>query len=70
MVAGTEPKAKGEEISPEAERVLRILLQELPVKQAAALASRRTGAKKNLLYQMALSIKQETAPQESPDQQD
>jgi 16S rRNA (cytidine1402-2'-O)-methyltransferase len=39
--------------------VLRILLEELPVKQAAALASKITGAKKNLLYQMALGIKDE-----------
>jgi 16S rRNA (cytidine1402-2'-O)-methyltransferase len=59
MVAGAEPEAKGEEISPEAQRVLRILLEELPVKQASALASRITGAKKNPLYQAALGIKGE-----------
>ena len=39
----------------EAERVLRLLLDELPVKQAAALAARITGQKKNGLYKLALS---------------
>ncbi len=64
LIAGAEPAAKGAEISPEAERVLRILLEELPVKQAATLASKISDTKKNLLYQMALTIKQETAPPE------
>lgn len=38
----------------EAERVLRLLLAELPLKQAAELAARITGGSKNLLYQKAL----------------
>jgi len=41
----------------EAERVLRILLDECPVKQAAALAAQITGKKKNALYERALQIK-------------
>ena len=41
-------------IDPEAERVLNILLRDMPVKQAAALASEITGVKKNLLYQQAI----------------
>ncbi len=41
----------------EAERVLQILLAELPVKQAAALAAQITGKKKNALYERALQIK-------------
>jgi len=44
-------------IDAEAERILGILLEELPVKQAAALAARITGLKKNLLYQQALAMK-------------
>ena len=44
-------------ISPEARRTLAILLEELPVKQAAALASRITGVRKNELYDLALELK-------------
>jgi 16S rRNA (cytidine1402-2'-O)-methyltransferase len=43
----------------EAERVLRILLAECSVKQAAALAAQITGQKKNALYDRALQIKGE-----------
>lgn len=39
----------------DAEKTLKILLEELPVKQAATLAARITGAKKNWLYDLALS---------------
>ena len=42
----------------EAERVLKILLAECPVKQAAALAAQITGQKKNALYEKALQLKQ------------
>ncbi len=42
-----------------AEEVLDILLQELPVKQAAALASKITGERKNVLYDLALLKKKE-----------
>ncbi len=39
------------------ERTLQILLGELPVKQAVALAVQLTGEKKNKVYDMALSLK-------------
>jgi 16S rRNA (cytidine1402-2'-O)-methyltransferase len=41
----------------EAERILAILLEECSVKQAAALAARITGRKKNALYELALQMK-------------
>jgi len=40
----------------EAQRILKILLAQLPVKQAATLASEITGEKKNRLYDLALKL--------------
>jgi len=44
----------------EQRRVLEILLEELPLKQAAHLAARITGGRKNALYELALTLKHET----------
>jgi 16S rRNA (cytidine1402-2'-O)-methyltransferase len=52
------PRAEREALDTEAERVLRLLLEELPVSQAAALAAKITGLKKNKLYEYALAFKQ------------
>jgi len=41
----------------EAERVLRLLLAELPLAQSAALAAAITGARKNELYERALALR-------------
>lgn len=46
-----------EDDSAEADRILQILLAELPLKQAAALAAQITGQKKNALYDRALQLK-------------
>ncbi len=40
-----------------AERVLRVLLEELPLKQAAKLAARISGAQKNALYELGLKLR-------------
>lgn len=56
LVKGAEAR-EAEGLDAEAERVLSILLEELPVKQAAALAASITGEKKNRLYQRALEKK-------------
>ena len=42
------------------QRVLEILLQELPLKQAVGLAAEITGTKKNALYEKALKLKKES----------
>lgn len=51
------PRSEREVVDEEAGRVLKILLDELPVSQAAALAAKITGLKKNKLYEYALSLK-------------
>ena len=51
------PPQDAVEVDQNAERVLRLLLDALPLKQAAKLASDITGAKKNALYELALGIK-------------
>jgi 16S rRNA (cytidine1402-2'-O)-methyltransferase len=56
LVHGAAPAAA--ESGAEAERILRILLKELPVSQAAALAAEITGQKKNPLYELALKLKE------------
>ncbi len=58
LLAGWEaPEAEG--VDSESLRVLDLLLAELPVKRAAALAAEITGLRKNLLYQAALERKAE-----------
>lgn len=56
LVRGAEAQDQ-DEVRVEAEKILAILLEELPVKQAAQLAAKITGGKKNALYQMALEMK-------------
>ncbi|SDR75973.1 16S rRNA (cytidine1402-2'-O)-methyltransferase [Halopseudomonas xinjiangensis] len=48
------PQRDEDALDPEVERILDVLLEDLPVKQAAALAAKITGEKKNKLYQLAL----------------
>ena len=56
LVQGAEAR-EDTAIDAESERILLILLKDLPVKQAAALAASITGLKKNALYQLALELK-------------
>lgn len=56
LVAGA-PEASDAGVGPEAQRVLRLLLEELPVKKAAKLAAEITGVGKNLLYARAVEMK-------------
>lgn len=52
MLAGADEA--GADVDAEADRILQLLLAELPVKQAARLAAEITGLKKNELYSRAL----------------
>ncbi len=56
MVAGADKEVSGNAV--DGEQVLKILLPELPVKKAAALAAQISGEKKNALYQKALELKE------------
>lgn len=57
LVHGAPRAEEASEGSAEAERVLRVLLEQLPVSQAAELAARITGAPKNQLYKRALTMR-------------
>ncbi len=59
LVAGWSAPEGDEAVNAEARRVLDLLLQDLPVKRAAALAAEITGVRKNLLYQLALDKQKE-----------
>ena len=56
LVHGAVPAES--EAQAEAARIVRILVKDLPVSQAAALAAEITGLKKNQLYELALQFKQ------------
>ncbi|MGZ0706311.1 16S rRNA (cytidine(1402)-2'-O)-methyltransferase [Pseudomonas piscis] len=59
LVAGWSAPEGGEMISSEAMRILDLLLKEMPLKRAAALAAEITGERKNVLYQIALEKQKE-----------
>ena len=65
ILSGPEPRTG---LDVEAERVLRLLLADLPTKQAARLAAEITGAAKNDLYKRALDLqnKSQTERQNEP----
>jgi 16S rRNA (cytidine1402-2'-O)-methyltransferase len=54
LIVQGAPKREEQGITAEQERIMRVLLDELPVKQAAAIGAKVTGLKKNYLYQWAL----------------
>ena len=57
MVAGFIDDADSDEVNSSIEDLLKILVDELPVKQAAGLAAKITGRKKNELYRLAMTLK-------------
>jgi 16S rRNA (cytidine1402-2'-O)-methyltransferase len=58
LLVEAAPPQLAVDVDQAAERVLRLLLEALPLKQAAKLASEITGAKKNALYELALKLKE------------
>lgn len=64
-----EGGAQSDAVQHEGERVLRLLLAELPVKTAVRLAADITGASRNVLYETALALKNaaQSRPCLSPD---
>ena len=54
VVAGSAAQERSTDLNPD--KVLRVLLEELPASQAAKLAARLTGAKRADLYNLALSM--------------
>ncbi|WP_285435300.1 16S rRNA (cytidine(1402)-2'-O)-methyltransferase [Pseudomonas sp. fls2-241-R2A-110] len=54
LVAGWAAPETEDAVSSEAMRILDLLLEEMPLKRAAALAAQITGERKNVLYQVAL----------------
>lgn len=57
VVGGWQAPQGDDAVDANARRVLHLLLAELPVKRAAAVAAEITGVRKNLLYQLALQDK-------------
>ena len=55
LVVNRSEKAE-DKVFAESERVLELLLPELPLKKAVALAAQIAGGRKNALYQRALEI--------------
>jgi 16S rRNA (cytidine1402-2'-O)-methyltransferase len=65
LLIGGAPQTEGDEAESEAkaqlDKVLLVLLAELPLKQAAHLAAQITGARDNEVYKRALALKEQSA---------
>jgi 16S rRNA (cytidine1402-2'-O)-methyltransferase len=61
LVVGGAPERDEEALPPEVEKLLKVLVAELPVKQAAALVAQWSGLKKNVLYRRAQAIRDAAA---------
>lgn len=57
LLEGVSENKETEALSPESQRTMAILMEELPLKQAAALTAKITDSKKKLCYDFGVSIK-------------
>jgi 16S rRNA (cytidine1402-2'-O)-methyltransferase len=57
LVVGGAPARADDALSAEVDKLLQVLVAQLPVRQAAALAAQWSGLKKNALYQRAQAIR-------------
>lgn len=57
LVKGCEQKHDATVVTPEAEKLMRILLEHVPIKTASAIAAKVTNVQKRELYQWALALK-------------
>jgi len=66
VVAGAPEREAQDARALTAEDILRVLVRELPVKQAAALAAEMLGVKKNVLYDLAQNLRERARSPELP----
>jgi 16S rRNA (cytidine1402-2'-O)-methyltransferase len=64
------PEAAGAGLDPAAQRLLQVLLRELPLKRAVALAAELGAAPRNLLYEAALAWRQAQGEEDKEDKED
>lgn len=64
IVDGAQEKPEAEDITPEQEKILVLLLKQCSLKTAAELAAQITGGRKKLLYQAALRLAKEAVEAE------
>jgi 16S rRNA (cytidine1402-2'-O)-methyltransferase len=61
LIVSGRSELQSDELAPDVVRTMKLLMQELPLKQASALTAKLTGEKKNRLYRMGLELESNAA---------